>query len=163
MSGTFSEFSHYVHLENVSLNLDSLLHSFIYVYVYFCRFSLRRTRSEFGGITIADTLTDDSPLHAKTAFHAKLRELDLPYVLYFTGPFADWISKLSGPNDGKIIITGEGEKKISFTSLKDVTDFVAYTLTGEWLIFAERDGREGKFRSLLNRGPSRRAFLETFY
>jgi hypothetical protein len=70
-------------------------------------------------------------LSFKKQVHIELERLQLPYALYFNGPFADWAVGLLGPKDGKITLVGKGETPTSFTKIGDSAEFIAYTLTRE--------------------------------
>ncbi|KAL7413964.1 hypothetical protein BDY24DRAFT_386988 [Mrakia frigida] len=83
--------------------------------------------SEFGNNTIG--LPSTSPLYGKTALQTKLKELELPSLLLFPGPFADWMPVNISDNNNEIHIIGEGNADISFTSRPDVSSFLAHILT----------------------------------
>jgi len=87
-------------------------------------FSLCR---EFGNNSI--DLPSTSPLYFKTSLQAKLKEIGLPSLLIFNGPFADWIQHLIPVVDNEITIIGEGKADISFTSREDVSSFLVHILT----------------------------------
>jgi len=83
--------------------------------------------SEYGNDT--DTFDESSWLFFKKQVHTELEKLQLPYALYFTGPFADWAPGVLGAKDGKITLVGKSEAPVSFTKIGDAADFIAYTLT----------------------------------
>ncbi|EPQ56006.1 NAD P-binding protein [Gloeophyllum trabeum ATCC 11539] len=71
-------------------------------------------------------------LGVKNALHRKLEEIKLPYALFYTGPFGDYVfSPFFGWDfaNGKVTILGEGSSKISFTTRRDIARFVAYVTT----------------------------------
>ncbi|KAJ7747681.1 hypothetical protein DFH07DRAFT_962479 [Mycena maculata] len=79
--------------------------------------------SEFG-------MTSEAQPHDpkfKVAEH--IRNVGLPYALFFNGAFTEFIPHIFPVSDGKITIVGSGEVPISVTSLGDVAGFVAYVLT----------------------------------
>ncbi|KAA1474792.1 NAD-P-binding protein [Dentipellis sp. KUC8613] len=85
--------------------------------------------SEFGNAT--DELTEGL-LYAKTQFHARLRELGLPYLLVFTGEFTDFVFIPFVDldiNSGKVTVGGDGNTPLSWTSRTDIGRFVAHALT----------------------------------
>lgn len=45
--------------------------------------------SEFGSPT--GNVDESSPLYGKRALHGLLQSIQLPYTLFWTGPFADWV------------------------------------------------------------------------
>jgi len=85
--------------------------------------------AEFGNPT--DGVTEGF-LSVKNQLHRRLEKLGLPYALFYTGAFADWIfNPFWGwdlPN-GKVHVLGEGNGPISFTHRRDIGRFVAYVLT----------------------------------
>ncbi|KAI0321743.1 NAD-P-binding protein [Amylostereum chailletii] len=85
--------------------------------------------SEFGNPTVGIT---EGILAGKAAFHARLQELGLPYALFFTGPFSDFIwAPFIGLDvaGGKVWVGADGNAPVSFTSRKDIGRYVAYVLT----------------------------------
>ncbi|TFY66336.1 hypothetical protein EVG20_g4762 [Dentipellis fragilis] len=85
--------------------------------------------SEYGDPTdIAET----GVLKIKRDFHTKLRELDLPYLLTFTGPLTDFILVPYFHIDfekGTATVGGDGNAVNSFTYIPDLARFIAYVLT----------------------------------
>ncbi|KAI0268519.1 hypothetical protein BGY98DRAFT_1018753 [Russula aff. rugulosa BPL654] len=61
--------------------------------------------------------------------------LGIPYVVFYTGPFADyiWASFLNlDVTSGKVTIGGDGNKPISFTSRPDIARYNrAFTIAGD--------------------------------
>ncbi|KAN0133486.1 hypothetical protein V8E53_008654 [Lactarius tabidus] len=60
------------------------------------------------------------------------KESDIPYTIFYTGPFADFIwAPFLGLNvpSGKVTIAGDGNKQISFTSRADSARYISYVLT----------------------------------
>ncbi|TFY63177.1 hypothetical protein EVG20_g6417 [Dentipellis fragilis] len=85
--------------------------------------------SEFGNPTEG---IKEGLLAVKSRFHARLRELGLPSLLVFNGPFTDYIFVPFVNLDikgGKITVGGDGNSPVSFTSRTDIGRFLAYTLT----------------------------------
>lgn len=101
--------------------------------------------TEFGNPTDdPSTISEKSPLAVKVATHKKLRELGLPYALFFTGPFTDFcFVPFLGVDleNGKASVGGDGNTPISWTARPDIARFLAYVLTElppsklEWAIF----------------------------
>ncbi|EPQ50339.1 NAD P-binding protein [Gloeophyllum trabeum ATCC 11539] len=85
--------------------------------------------SEYGVVTQGRT---EGILAYKNTLHRKLEELKLPYALFYTGPFADFIFNPTfgwdRPN-GKITIAGEGKTPVSWTTRRDIARFIAYVTT----------------------------------
>ncbi|KAA1475518.1 NAD-P-binding protein [Dentipellis sp. KUC8613] len=85
--------------------------------------------SEYGDPTdVAET----GVLKVKRDFHATLRELDLPYLLTFTGPLTDFILVPYFHIDfenGTATVGGDGNAANSFTYIPDLARFLAYVLT----------------------------------
>ncbi|KZT19870.1 NAD-binding protein [Neolentinus lepideus HHB14362 ss-1] len=104
--------------------------------------------SEFGNST--DGVTEGI-LGIKNQLNRHLEKIRLPYALFYTGLFTDFIfSPFFGwdlPN-GKVHIRGEGNAPISFTHRRDVGRFVAYVLTQlspdqlQWKSFAVEGDRK---------------------
>ncbi|KAH7102516.1 NAD(P)-binding protein [Auriculariales sp. MPI-PUGE-AT-0066] len=89
--------------------------------------------SEYGMRT-GDLPTDSllSVFADKVAMHELLRQLELPYTLYYVGVFSDWFFiPLFGFDfdKRKITIVGPGTTPVSWTSRRDIAYFIAYTLT----------------------------------
>ncbi|KAA1474793.1 NAD-P-binding protein [Dentipellis sp. KUC8613] len=85
--------------------------------------------SEFGNPTEG---IKEGLLAGKARFHDRLRELGLPSLLVFTGPFTDFIFVPFVNLDikgGKFTVGGDGNAPVSFTSRTDIGRFLAYTLT----------------------------------
>ncbi|KAI0250538.1 NAD-P-binding protein [Lactifluus subvellereus] len=69
---------------------------------------------------------------AKTSVRSQLRALGLPYALFYTGPYADWVWQSALDLDttsGRVSVGGDGDKYISFTSRPDIARYVSYVLT----------------------------------
>ncbi|KZT25477.1 NAD-P-binding protein [Neolentinus lepideus HHB14362 ss-1] len=85
--------------------------------------------SEFGVVTKG---RKGGLLGHKTDLHKKLEDIKLPYSLFYTGGFADWIFVPHfGWNiaQGKITISGEGKSPVSWTTRRDIGRFVAHAVT----------------------------------
>jgi uncharacterized protein YbjT (DUF2867 family) len=85
--------------------------------------------SEFGGITEGET---EGFFAVKANVQGQLKALGIPYVLFYTGPFADfvWNSFLNlDVRSGKVSVGGDGNKQITFTSRHDIARYVSYVLT----------------------------------
>jgi hypothetical protein len=70
----------------------------------------------------------------KMAFRQYLESIGLPYYAIFCGLFAEWAEGFilgAEPEKNEAQIVGKGDKKISFTTLGDVADFIAVTTTSE--------------------------------
>jgi len=111
--------------------------------------------SEFGGPT--DGKTDNPIFAAKYALQKHLRALGLPFVLFYTGLFPDFVLKPFIGFDfknGKVTFGGSGEAPISWTSIPDIGRFVVHVLTAlpkndlEWRTF-RIEGDRHSFISLI--------------
>ncbi|KAI0043498.1 NAD-P-binding protein [Auriscalpium vulgare] len=83
--------------------------------------------SEFGDPSDS---APDGPAPVKAETVALLKELGLPYALFYTGPLSDfvWISFLGlDIASGKVTVAGDGNAPISWTTRRDVARFIAYT------------------------------------
>ncbi|KAF8489374.1 NAD-P-binding protein [Russula emetica] len=61
-----------------------------------------------------------------------LKALGMPYATFYTGPWADFAWKSTNYLDvpsGKVSVSGDGNKQISFTSRVDVARYMCYVLT----------------------------------
>ncbi|KAH7099993.1 NAD(P)-binding protein [Auriculariales sp. MPI-PUGE-AT-0066] len=80
----------------------------------------------------SESMPPDSLFAVKPAMHSLLRSLGLPYTLYYTGYFTDFIFI---PEFGfdfaskSFDVVGAGDKLVTFTTRSDIAHFVAYTLT----------------------------------
>jgi len=130
--------------------------------------------SEFGNAT--DRKHPEGVFAVKQSVHHKLKELDLPYALFFTGPHTDYcfISSIGlDLNSSNVTVGLDGNALNSFTSQPDVGRFVAYVLTNlprsklEWRtfrieaerksfnqIFKEHEERTGKKLNVTYRSES---------
>ncbi|KAK4704556.1 hypothetical protein P7C70_g1660, partial [Phenoliferia sp. Uapishka_3] len=85
--------------------------------------------SEFGLVTEGIT---DAHLAFKEAFAKHLKEIGLPSLRVFTGPFSDFLFNpyvgFDFPN-GKATWVGKGDTPIGFTARPDIASFLAHTLT----------------------------------
>ncbi|KAN0124392.1 hypothetical protein V8E52_002041 [Russula decolorans] len=85
--------------------------------------------SDFGGITEGAT---EGLFGAKANIQSQLKALGIPYAVFYTGPFADyiWSSFLDlDVTSGKVSVGGDGNGQISFTSRTDIARYVSYVLT----------------------------------
>ncbi|KAF8490945.1 NAD-P-binding protein [Russula emetica] len=85
--------------------------------------------SDFGNVTEGET---EGIFGAKANIQSQLKTLGLPYVVFYTGPFADyiWAPFINlDVTSGKVAIGGDGNKQISFTSRPDIARYVSYVLT----------------------------------
>lgn len=111
--------------------------------------------SEFGNDT-TKVKDEKNSLFAKRKVQLDLEEKKIPYAVFITGPFADWVGSFAGyamcitsepltrkltsrtafrpDKDGKIRIVGSGDEKVSFTAINDAARFVAHILTGKPVI-----------------------------
>lgn len=86
--------------------------------------------SEFGDATDRENL--EGVFAIKQSVHRKLKELDLPYALFFTGPHSDFVFiPLLGLDlkSGNVTVGLDGNGVNSFTTQRDIGRFVAYALT----------------------------------
>ncbi|KAI0261219.1 NAD-P-binding protein [Gloeopeniophorella convolvens] len=86
--------------------------------------------SEFGNAT--DREGAEGIFALKQAVQHKLKELDLPYALFFTGPHSDFVFIPAIGLDikgGNVTLGGDGNALNSFTTQVDIGRFVAYVLT----------------------------------
>ncbi|KAH9980932.1 hypothetical protein BGW80DRAFT_1247774 [Lactifluus volemus] len=85
--------------------------------------------SEFGGITAGAT---DGIFGQKASVHDQLKALSLPYVLFYTGIYSDFVWQPFLNLDiasGKVSVGGDGNTLIPFTSRTDIARYVCYVLT----------------------------------
>jgi hypothetical protein len=103
--------------------------------------------SDFGGITEGAT---EGLFGAKANIQSQLKALGIPYAVFYTGPFADYIwssyvIRVLWPfhpinhtvkrfldldvTSGKVSVGGDGNGQISFTSRTDIARYVSYVLT----------------------------------
>jgi hypothetical protein len=103
--------------------------------------------SDFGGITEGAT---EGLFGAKANIQSQLKALGIPYAVFYTGPFADYIWSsyvISVPwpfhpinnmvkrfldldvTSGKVFVGGDGNGQISFASRADIARYVSYVLT----------------------------------
>ncbi|KZO95528.1 NAD-P-binding protein [Calocera viscosa TUFC12733] len=97
--------------------------------------------SEFGNPTEG---REDSWFAQKNAARQQLKDMGMPYMLVYNGPFPDFVFNAHMgwdlPN-GKVQISGKGDTPISFTQRRDIGRFVAHVLTSlspeelEWRTF----------------------------
>jgi len=85
--------------------------------------------SDFGGKTEGET---EGFLGPKGNFQVQLKALGVPYSIFYTGLFSDfiWISLFDlDVTSGKASVGGDGNKTITFTSRLDIARYVSYVLT----------------------------------
>ncbi|KAI0300695.1 NAD-binding protein [Multifurca ochricompacta] len=85
--------------------------------------------SEFGGQTEGAT---EGFFGAKANIQTQLKGLGLPYTLFYTGGFADFLWKPAFGLDvtsGKVTVGGDGNTQNSYTSRDDIARYVSYILT----------------------------------
>jgi len=85
--------------------------------------------SEFGGVTEGKTEGESG---AKANVQSQLKALKIPYAIFYTGPFADYIWSSFFNLDvtsGKVCVGGDGNKQNSFTSRPDIARYVSHVLT----------------------------------
>ncbi|KAF8167069.1 NAD(P)-binding protein [Mycena galopus ATCC 62051] len=82
--------------------------------------------SEFGIPTGGHT---GGVFDVKNGITAHLKSLGIPTTIIHTGYFTEYIPLIAGYANGKFTIVGKGDAPISFTSLADISGFVAYALT----------------------------------
>ncbi|KAF8485198.1 NAD-P-binding protein [Russula ochroleuca] len=85
--------------------------------------------SDFGGITEGET---EGIFGEKSNIQGQLKALGIPYAIFYTGPFADyiWASFVNlDVTSGKVSIGGDGNSQNTFTSRPDVARYVSYVLT----------------------------------
>ncbi|KAF7330423.1 NmrA domain-containing protein [Mycena venus] len=83
--------------------------------------------SEYGLPTAGLT---EGPLAVKDEIARYLKSVGIPSTRIFTGPFTEfipWIADYSA--GGKFKVVGKGDAPISFTSIPDISEFVAHVLT----------------------------------
>lgn len=104
--------------------------------------------SEFGGLGDLDGHSQNPHLAPKEALRKKLKDIDLPYAVFYNGFFSDRffspdLTKISGLDfaNGKATVNGVGDALISFTTRQDIAVYTAYVLTSlpreslEWRTF----------------------------
>ncbi|KAI6112376.1 hypothetical protein EDD17DRAFT_762354 [Pisolithus thermaeus] len=82
--------------------------------------------SEFGMPTEGVT---DGALAIKAKFAAYAKSLGIPVLRIYNGMFIEFVPWLTGVELGKFHLLGQQNKLCSFTSLDDVSGFVAHALT----------------------------------
>jgi len=85
--------------------------------------------SEFGNPTEG---REDSWFAQKNAARQKLKDMGMPYMLVYNGPFPDFVFNPHMGWDllnGKVQISGKGDSPISFTQRRDIGRFVSHVLT----------------------------------
>jgi len=85
--------------------------------------------SDFGGITEGET---EGLFGEKSNIQGQLRALGIPYAVFYTGPFSDyiWVSHLYlDVTSGKVSVGGDGNSQHTFTSRSDIARYVSYVLT----------------------------------
>jgi uncharacterized protein YbjT (DUF2867 family) len=103
--------------------------------------------SDFGGITEG---ASEGLFGAKANVQSQLKALGIPYAVFYTGPFADYIwssyvIRVLSPfhlinhttkrfldldvMSGNVSVGGNGNGQISFTSRTDIARYVSYVLT----------------------------------
>ncbi|KAI0250539.1 NAD-P-binding protein [Lactifluus subvellereus] len=86
--------------------------------------------SEFGGITEGET---EGIFGAKAGIQNQLKALGLPYALFYTGNYADyiWAPRFLALDirSGKVSVGGDGDKQIPYTSRPDIARYLSYVLT----------------------------------
>ncbi|ORY24892.1 major facilitator superfamily domain-containing protein [Naematelia encephala] len=84
--------------------------------------------SEWGGDTRDKGA--DTPNGYKALMQTQLTELGVPFAIVQAGGFFEWIHLfLRDMATQKLIITGEGNTEIAFTSVHDIAGFTAHVLT----------------------------------
>ncbi|KZO93431.1 NAD-binding protein [Calocera viscosa TUFC12733] len=88
--------------------------------------------SEYAGDTI--NRTEEGPVFGpKNELRKHLEQIGLPWAVFFTGPFSDWI--LYQPflgfdiGNGKVEVSGTGDGVVSWTSRIDIARYVVYATT----------------------------------
>ncbi|KAI0258387.1 NAD-P-binding protein [Gloeopeniophorella convolvens] len=85
--------------------------------------------SEFAGVTEGAT---EGLFTAKANIQTQLKAIGIPYTLFYTGPFSDFVFNpylwLDLPSS-KVTVGGDGNTKVSFTSRTDVARYLAFVLT----------------------------------
>ncbi|KAH9052642.1 NAD-P-binding protein [Lactarius vividus] len=85
--------------------------------------------SEFGGSTEGET---EGYLGDKGKIQEQLKAIGIPYALFYTGGFADylWVPFMDlDVTSGKVSVGGDGSKQIPFTSRPDIARYISYVLT----------------------------------
>ncbi|RLN86522.1 hypothetical protein BBJ28_00011899, partial [Nothophytophthora sp. Chile5] len=72
----------------------------------------------------------EGPNTAKKVIQDLLKEVGLPFTIFYTGIFAEFLSHFMGYNfeEGYMTVVGKGETPFSITSRTDVGRFVAHVL-----------------------------------
>ncbi|KAI0257989.1 NAD-binding protein [Gloeopeniophorella convolvens] len=85
--------------------------------------------SEYGSVTEGAT---EGLFATKASTQSQLKAIGIPYMLFYTGPFPDLVfvsDFLLDLSSGKVTAGGDGNTKISFTSMADVARYLAFVLT----------------------------------
>jgi uncharacterized protein YbjT (DUF2867 family) len=90
--------------------------------------------SEFGNPSVHPDNTDRDvntmgPIAPKVKMHQTLKKLELPYVLIFNGIFADAVKVFWVTGEKKASVVGDGNNELSWTSRRDIGEFVGKALT----------------------------------
>ncbi|KII86373.1 hypothetical protein PLICRDRAFT_287151 [Plicaturopsis crispa FD-325 SS-3] len=83
--------------------------------------------SEFG--MPSEGWKDNGVLSVKSDVIDYVRSIGLPFTLYYTGMFAEYLPFFGAIETGKFYIVGKGETPLTFTAISDIGGFVAHTLT----------------------------------
>ncbi|GAA6035822.1 hypothetical protein JCM8097_005723 [Rhodosporidiobolus ruineniae] len=81
--------------------------------------------SEFGNPTSKLGPKDHPALYGKTQAQELLKQLELPSIFVFSGPFLDWIFNPTA----RSALVGKGETPISFTARRDIARFLIHHLS----------------------------------
>jgi len=85
--------------------------------------------SEFGGPTEGET---EGHQGAKANVQEQLKAIGIPYTLFYTGGFSDylWMPFLGlDVTSGKVTVGGDGSNPIRFTSRPDIARYLSHVLT----------------------------------
>ncbi|KAH9980936.1 NAD-P-binding protein [Lactifluus volemus] len=83
--------------------------------------------SEFGGLTARAT---EGVVGQKAWVHDHLKALSLPYALFYTGIYSDFVwPPFLNIASGKVSVGGDGNSLVPFTSRTDIARYVCYVLT----------------------------------
>jgi len=85
--------------------------------------------SEFGGVTEGAT---EGVKGSKARVQDQLKAVGIPYTLFYTGAYADfiWVPRFNlDVTSGKVTVGGDGNKPISFTARLDIARYISYILT----------------------------------
>lgn len=84
--------------------------------------------SEFGINTRNVRQEDNSPLYEKRQTQEFLKKEGIPHTIFLAGAFADHAKMILDIKENSARVAGNGQERVSWTSLDDVSRFVVYSI-----------------------------------